>query len=104
MGVIGAGGRAFFYWLVDLPWKRVGVWFLVTAFAFQLKDFFGVSLDHHRCQAYHTICQAFLCKKGIKFLSVDLWARSTSPDHLTGSDAVRVYIRGQGHRVPSSWN
>jgi hypothetical protein len=38
-----AGGRAFFDWLVDLPWKRVGVWGFVAMFAYQLKDFFGVS-------------------------------------------------------------
>ena len=37
------GGRDFFNWLLDLPWKRVGVWALVIWFAYQLRDFFGVS-------------------------------------------------------------
>ena len=36
------GGRAFFDWFIDLPWKRVGVWGLVGVFGYQLKDFFGV--------------------------------------------------------------
>ena len=37
------GGRAFFDWLVDLPWKRVSIWGFVVLSAYQLKDFFGVS-------------------------------------------------------------
>lgn len=38
------GGRDFFQWILDLPWNRVGVWLAVAWFAYQLKDFFGVSL------------------------------------------------------------
>ena len=37
-----AGGRAFFDWLADLPWQRLGVWGIVVVFAYQLRDFFGV--------------------------------------------------------------
>lgn len=37
------GGKDFFEWLLDLPWKRLGIWALVVLVAYQLKDFFGVS-------------------------------------------------------------
>jgi hypothetical protein len=37
------GGKDFFAWLLDLPWKRVGIWALVGMLAYQLSEFFGVS-------------------------------------------------------------
>ena len=37
------GGREFFQWIVDLPWNRLAVWVAIAWFAYQLKDFFGVS-------------------------------------------------------------
>lgn len=51
------GGKDFFAWLLDLPWKRFGIWALVVLVAYQLKDFFGVSeclcfsLDPYPCPA-----------------------------------------------------
>lgn len=38
------GGKDFFAWLIDLPWKRLGIWAFVSLLAYQLKDFFGVRL------------------------------------------------------------
>lgn len=46
-----AGGKDFFDWLLNLPWKRVGIWGLVGFSAYQLKDFFGVSYNLSCCSA-----------------------------------------------------
>ena len=53
--ILPAGGKAFFDWMVDLPWKRVSIWAFVALFALQLRDFFGV------CFTLHRILMASLC-------------------------------------------